>query len=171
MTRARLVLTFALAILAQACAATTQLSAGNDIHAFLLSIRDDDQARFDAHVDRAALKSQLRAKLIVDASRKSDDLGALAAVVARPLVNFAVDNLVQPEVFRAAAAELGYSADRPIPNTLLIAQALKPIDATHVCATKKRDGPCIFDFTDEGGVWRLTAFEGDRSLLRLPRGL
>jgi hypothetical protein len=171
MTRARLALVLALAILAPACAATTQLSAGNDIHAFLMSIRDDDQASFDAHVDRAALKAQLRAKLIVDASRKSDDLGALAAVVARPLVNFAVDNLVQPEVFRAAAAEFGYSPDRPIPNTLVIAQALRPIDDTHVCVVKKHDGPCIFDFTDEGGVWRLTAFEGDRSLLRLPRGL
>jgi len=53
----------------------------------------------------------------------------------------------------------------------VIAQALKPIDATHVCVVKKRDGPCIFDFADEDGVWRLTAFEGDRSLLRLPKGL
>jgi hypothetical protein len=171
MTRLRLALVVALTMLMQACAATTQLSAGNDIHAFLLSIRDDDQASFDAHVDRAALKIQLRGKLIADASRRSDDLGALAAVVGRPLVDFAVDNLVQPEVFRAAAAELGYSPDKPIPNTLVIAQALKPIDETHVCVVKKHDGPCIFDFTDEGGAWRLTAFEGDRSLLRLPKGL
>ena len=171
MTGPRLALVVALTMLMQACAATTQLSAGNDIHAFLLSIRDDDQASFDAHVDRAALKIQLRGKLIADASRRSDDLGALAAVVGRPLVDFAVDNLVQPEVFRAAAAEFGYAPDRPIPNTLVIAQALKPIDETHVCVVKKRDGPCIFDFTQEAGVWRLTAFEGDRSLLRLPKGL
>ncbi len=170
MTRAKLALILGLAILAQACAATTQLSAGADIHAFLLSIRDDDQASFDAHVDRAALKVQLRGKLIAEASRRSDDLGALAAVVGRPLVDFAVDNLVQPEVFRAAAAELGYSRDRPIPNTLVIAQALKPIDDTHICVVRKRDGPCIFDFTQEASVWRLTAFEGDRSLLRLPKG-
>jgi Protein of unknown function (DUF2939) len=168
MTRVRLALILAFAILVQACAATTQLSAGNDIHAFLLSIRNDDQASFDAHVDRAALKAQLRAKLIVDASRKSDDLGALAAIVGRPLVDFAVDNLVQPEVFRAAAAEFGYSPDRPIPNSLVIAQALRPIDAAHVCAVKTRDGPCIFDFADEGGVWRLTGFEGDRGLLSRP---
>lgn len=171
MTRVRLTLIAALAILVQACAATTQLSAGSDIHAFLLSIRDDDQAEFDAHIDRAALKTQLRAKLIVDATSRGGDLGALAAVVGRPLVDFAVDNLVQPEVFRAAAAEFGYSPDRPIPNTLVIAEALKPIDADHVCITRKHDGPCVFDFTNEGGVWRLTAFEGDRSLLRLPKGL
>ncbi len=170
MTRIRLVILVALAVLAQACAGATQLSAGSDIHAFLLSIRDDDQASFDAHVDRPALKAQLRTRLMADAGR-GGDLGALAAAVGQPLVNFAVDNLVQPQVFRAAAAEFGYSPDRPIPNTLVIAQALKPIDADHVCVPKKRDGPCIFDFTDEGGVWRLTAFEGDRSLLRLPKGL
>jgi hypothetical protein len=171
MTRARLAIVVLSALVVQACAATTQLSAGADVHAFLVSIRDDDQAAFDAHVDRAALKAQLRGKLIADAGRRSDELGALAAAVGRPLVDFAVDQLVQPEVFRAAAAELGYSADRPIPNTFVIAQALRPIDADHVCVTKKRDGPCIFDFTNEGGTWRLTAFEGDRSLLRLPKGL
>jgi Protein of unknown function (DUF2939) len=171
MTRFRLVIVIALAILAQACAGATQISAGSDIHAFLLSIRDDDQAAFDAHIDRPALKRQLRAKLIVDASRRSDDLGALAAVVGRPLVDFAVDNLVQPEVFRAAAAEFGYSPDRPIPSTLVIAEAIRPIDDDHVCVPRKRDGPCVFDFTNEGGVWRLTAFEGDASLLRLPKGI
>jgi hypothetical protein len=171
MTRVRLVLVVAIALLAQACAGTTQLSAAGDIHAFLLSIRDDDQARFDAHVDRGALKAQLRARLMVDAARQGGDLGALAAIVGRPLVDLAVDQLVQPEVFRAAAAELGYSPDRPIPGVIAIAQALKPIDETHVCVVRKRDGPCIFDFADEGGVWRLTAFEGDRSLLRLPKGV
>jgi hypothetical protein len=171
MIRARLAAIVLLALAVQACAATTQLSAGSDVHAFLVSIRDDDQAAFDAHVDRPALKAQLRAKLIADAGRRSDELGALAAAIGRPLVDFAVDQLVQPDVFRAAAAEFGYSADRPIPNTFIIAQALKPIDADHVCVTKKHDGPCIFDFTNEGGTWRLTAFEGDRSLLRLPKGL
>ena len=171
MTPARITLLVVLALLASACAGTQRLSAASDIHAFLLSVRDDDQATFDAHVDRAALKAQLRAKLIADASRHSDALGALAAVVGRPLVNFAVDDLVQPEVFRAAAAELGYSPDKPIPGAIGIAQALRSVDDSHVCVITKRDGPCVMDFTDEDGVWRLTAFEGDKSLLRLPRGL
>jgi hypothetical protein len=171
MTRVRLLLIATLAILVQACAATTQLSAGSDIHAFLLSIRDDDRAVFDAHIDRPALKAQLRERLMADAARQGGDLGALAAVIGRPLVDAAVDNLVQPDVFRAAADYLGYSPDRPIPNTFVIAQALRPIDADHVCVAKKRDGPCIFVFANEDGVWRLTAFQGDKSLIRLPRGL
>jgi hypothetical protein len=168
--RVRLILVLALGLLAQACAGPTQLSAANDIHAFLLSIRDDDQAGFDAHVDRSALKAQLRARLMVDATRQGGDVGALAALFGKPLVDLAVDQLVQPQVFRAAAAQFGYSPDQPIPGVIAIAQALKPIDDAHVCVVRKRDGPCIFDFTNEAGVWRLTAFEGDRSLLRLPKG-
>jgi hypothetical protein len=167
----RFILTAALVLMLQACAATTDLSAASDIHAFLLSIRDGDEAAFDAHVDRPALKAQLAARLEVDAARQGGDLGALAAAFGRPLIDIAVDQLVRPQVFRAAAAELGYSPDRPIPGTLVIAQALKPIDQSHVCVVQKHGGPCLFDFTDEGGVWRLTAFEGDKSLLRLPKGL
>ena len=39
-----------------------------------------------------------------------------------------------------------------------------------VCATRKQDGPCLLIFTKaEDGHWRLSGFEGDASMLRLPR--
>ncbi|HXQ12229.1 MAG TPA: DUF2939 domain-containing protein [Caulobacteraceae bacterium] len=143
------------------CASTARLSAGGDIHAFLVSIRDDDKTAFNAHVDRPALKAQLRDKLVADAARRDASLGALAAALGPPLVDVAVDKLVQPEVFREVAEELGYSPDKPLPNSLSIAEALRLIDDDHVCVVRKKGAPCIFVFTDEGGVWRLTAFEGD----------
>jgi hypothetical protein len=157
--------------LAAACGVTTQLGAAGDIHAFLISIRDDDQQGFDAHVDRDALKTQLRARLIADASRNPSGLGALAAAFSRPLVDVAVDGLVQPDVFQAVADYLGYSRETPIPNQIAIAEALKPIDADNVCVTRKHNGPCILVFRNESGVWRLVAFEGDSKLLKLPNGL
>jgi hypothetical protein len=146
-----------------ACASTARLSAAGDIHAFLVSIRDDDKTAFNAHVDRPALKAQLRDKLVADAARRDAGLGALAAALGPPLVDVAVDKLVQPEIFREVAEELGYAADKPLPGSLAIAEALRPIDDTHVCVVRKKDAPCIFVFADEGGVWRLTAFEGDLS--------
>jgi hypothetical protein len=36
-----------------------------------------------------------------------------------------------------------------------------------VCATKLKNGPCMLMFTQEDGVWRLTGFEGDTSMLRI----
>ena len=43
------------------CATTEGLSAAGDVHALLVSIRDNDKAAFDAHVDRKALEAQLQA--------------------------------------------------------------------------------------------------------------
>lgn len=167
----RLVLTFAAVSLIAACGVTAQLGAANDIHAFLIAIRDDDSKAFDAHVDRDALKTQLRARLIADAAKDQSGLAALAAAFSRPLVDVAVDELVQPDVFQAVASYLGYSRATPIPNQIVIAEALKPIDADNVCVTRKHNGPCVLVFRNEAGVWRLVAFEGDAKLLKLPKGL
>ncbi len=164
--RARVLIVAALVLLLQACTGPVRLSAASDIHAFLVSIRDDDKATFFAHVDRPALKAQLSAKLVADAARRSDAAAALAAIAGPPLVGLAVDELVKPEVFRAVAERLGYSPDKPIPDPVQIAQALRPIDDSHVCVAEARDKPCLLTFTNEGGVWRLTAFNGDASLLR-----
>jgi hypothetical protein len=165
-TSARAILAAAIVLLLQACTGPVRLSAASDIHAFLISIRDDDRATFFAHVDRPALKAQLSAKLIVDAQRHSDTAAAIAAIAGPPLVGLAVDELVKPQVFRAVAERLGYSPDKPIPDPVQIAQALRPIDDSHVCVAEARDKPCLLTFTNEGGVWRLTAFNGDVSLLR-----
>ena len=63
MSRIRALL-FGLAALAlSACATAHRLDAAGDVHALLISIRDNDQAAFDAHVDRPALKKDLQAKL------------------------------------------------------------------------------------------------------------
>ncbi len=102
MRRARVLLAAAAGLLA-ACASTARLSAADDIHAFLLAIRDDDKAAFNAHVDRPALKAELQDRLVAEAARQDSGLGALAAALGAPLVDVAVDHLVQPEVFRAVA--------------------------------------------------------------------
>src|SRR6185312_13401335 len=91
--------------------------------------------------------------------------GAVAEIAGPAVVSLAVDALVKPRVFRAVAERLGYSPDKPIPDSMEIAQALRPIDDTHVCVAERKDKPCLFIFTDEAGVWRLTAFEGDAALL------
>ena len=165
----------ALAALTMAsCAETTKIDAAGDIHAFLIAIRDGDRATFDAHVDRPVLKDQIRARLMAQAARRNDQLGGLAAlgvVLGRPLVDSLSDALIQPDVFRAVAEYLGYSAQTPIPNQLVIASALRRLDDADVCAAKKKDGPCVLVFRNEAGVWRLVGFEGDASMLRGPKGV
>lgn len=148
------------------CLATARLSAADDIHAFLVAIRDGDQTAFNLHVDRSALRTELRDKLVAEAARRDAGLGALAAALGPALVDVAVDKLVQPQVFRLVAETAGYSPDKPLPGAVQIAEGLRSLDDAHVCVARTRSAPCIFTFADEGGVWRLTAIEADPALLR-----
>ncbi len=170
----RAVLPALMALVLAGCAETTKIDAAGDIHAFLISIRDGDQAAFDAHVDRPLLKEQIRARLMARAAKRGDQAGELAAlgvVLGRPLIDSLADAFIQPDVFRAVAEYLGYSPQTPIPGQLVIASSLRRLDDADVCAAKKKDGPCVLVFRNEAGVWRLVAFEGDASLLRGPKGL
>lgn len=162
-----LVLTGVLSI--AACSTVHRLTAANDVHALLVSIRDNDQATFDAHVDRDALKQEIEARLAdqTQKSKKAESWGALGAMLAPAIAKYAGDNLIQPKMFRQVADFYGYRASSPVPNTLAIAGALKPLPDGRVCATKKKNGPCMLMFTQTAGVWRLSGFEGDMSMLRI----
>jgi hypothetical protein len=143
----------ALALALSACAGMTRYDAAGDVHAFLVSIRDGDKAAFDAHVDRPALKAQIKARFLA-ATAKSHGGGswaALGAALIRPLVEY-----------------LGYSENTPIPNRVEIAGALRQLDGDRVCVVRKKGGPCVLIFKLEDGTWRLIGFEGDPALLRAP---
>jgi hypothetical protein len=149
-----------------ACATATRYSASSDIHDFLVAVRDDDQAAFDAHIDRPALKANLKARLLAAAADRygvasPNTLGALA--LAGPVANLAVDSLARPEVFQAAAALLGYGPETRVPNFLVIGQVVRPLDSQRVCVEAKRR--CTFIFREEDGRWKLVAFDGDLGLL------
>ena len=161
----RLVLVLAALILA-GCVTAQKLGAANDVHALLVSIRDNDSATFDAHVDHEALKQELQARLgeAIGKNKKTKDL---AALLGPSVIDFADQALVRPKTFRLVAEQYGYKADTKIPGPLAISQALKTLPDGRVCATKKKDGPCLLVFTKEQGVWKLTSFEGDSSMLRL----
>lgn len=153
------------AALLAGCATVERYDASADIRAFLIAVRDGDRAGFDAHVDRPALKRNLRARLLAAQARRSgpDSAGAALALLAGPLVDVAVDALVQPEVFRAAAALAGYGAETRIPGALAIGQGVRPLDSQRVCA--EIDRRCAFIFKREDGVWRLIDYAGDLGLL------
>ena len=154
-----------------ACASLPKFEAAGDVHDFLVSIRNADRAVFDAHVDKDALKAQLRARLLAETAKAkgADSLGALGAFLAGPLVDAAADALIRPEVFRAVAEYLGYKPEQPIPDRLVIAQAMKRIDDDRVCVVEKKSGPCVLIFQKEGPTWKLAGFEGDLGRLRTKR--
>lgn len=160
------------ALVVSSCATATRLDAGADVHAFLLAIRDNDRATFDAHVDRAALKRQIEGRLIAEA--RGSNLGSggqvLASILAGPAASVAGEVFIQPRVFRSAAVALGYSPERPIPGRLAIAQALRYTGPGEVCVARDRQGPCLLIFEYDGASWRLTDFGGDLGDIRRELG-
>jgi hypothetical protein len=156
-----------LALALSACATVQKLPAANDVHALLISIRDDDAATFDSLVDRPALQREIADRLAAEGA-KDKRYGALAALLAPGLAQLAGDTLIQPRVFRAVAEHYGYTANTRIPNVLEVSQALRQLPDGRICAISKKDGPCLLDFTKAAdGHWKLSGFEGATSMLRL----
>lgn len=156
----------AVALALSACATAEKLGAANDVHALLISIRDDDRASFNAHVDHEALKAQMGE--VIDAQvAKNNNIRALASLLGPSTLDVADELLVQPRTFRLVAEQYGYRRDTQLPGAMAISQALKTLPDGRVCATQKKNGPCLLIFTREQGVWKLSGFQGDSKMLRL----
>ena len=153
-----------------ACATTSRVAAAGDIHALLVAVRDDNEAAFQARVDKPALERELEGKLLERTQRSGDEsVAALGALFAHPLARAAGETLLRPEAFRAIAEYYGYRPGMPIPNQLEIAGALRALPDGRVCAARRHGGACLLTFADENGIWRLVSFDGDLSDLKLPK--
>jgi hypothetical protein len=156
----------AVAGLAAACSTVERYDASSDVHAFLVAVRDGDEATFDAHVDRPALKANLKARFLAATASKYGvgSTRTLTAALAQPLIDVAVDGLVHPQVFKAAAELEGYGPDTSIPGSFVIGQRIRPTGPDRVCAVIR--DKCSFVFKREDGVWKLIDFDGDFGLLK-----
>ncbi|MDE2355741.1 MAG: hypothetical protein KGL69_03200 [Alphaproteobacteria bacterium] len=148
----------------QACATPERLAAAGDVHALLVSIRDDDRAGFDAHIDRTALEAEVQAVLMRRAARLGAAGTGLGVLASGPLAHAAGTLLLRPDTFRAIAYAYGYQPGAPLPHTLALATALRPSGSDQVCAVAPRTGACLLTFAREDGVWRLVAFDAHRIL-------
>jgi hypothetical protein len=152
-----------------ACATVERFDAAGDIHALLVAIRDGDKATFDMHVDRPALKEQLRSRVLAGIIKRLGPAGAALAPVVDAGLNPALDAAIQPEVFLAVAEAQGYAPSKPLPGRAALTGSLRKLDDERVCVVTKKGGPCVLDFRNEAGTWKLVAFEGGEDMLRLPQ--
>lgn len=129
---------------------STQLDAAEDIRAFLLAVEAKDRAAFDAHVDRTALKADLRRQLAAQG-------GAAALLAESNAGDRILDGLIAPEAFNLAV-ERAVPALNRTPSAPEIAAVLKTLDAHRVCLPSGGlDGPCAVTFVKQGETWRLVS--------------
>jgi hypothetical protein len=158
------------ALVLASCATVQKLDAAGDVHALLIAIRDDDQATFDALVDRRALRLEIEQRLVTEARRSGPVPSGLAALLAPGLARLAGDTLIQPGVFRSVAAYYGYRRDMKIPGPVGISTMLRQMPDGRVCAVTKKSGPCLLIFAHApDGRWKLAGFEGDVGMLQIKR--
>ena len=147
----------AMACALTACAPVARIEAASDVHAFLISIRDNDRDGFDAHVDRRAVESELESRILAQTGqpKSGDTVRALGAIFAKPLSKLAGDAFLRPDAFRAVAEYYGYRPDMQIPGDIAIAAVLRRLPDGSVCATLKHDGPCASSLSPtKNGTWK-----------------
>lgn len=151
------------AFVISACATVPRFEAAGDVHALLVAVRDGDKGAFEAHIDRPALRNQLRARFIEEQARHHGEQSwqVMGAALGGPLFGVVADRLIQPDVLRALALRFGYSPERPLPSQLQIATALRLLDPDRVCVFTQRGGPCALIFKREQGAWKLVDFQAD----------
>ena len=164
----RAVLIALVALTLSACATVQKLDAAGDVHALLISIRDNDRATFDSLVDRRALQREIQGRLMAEASKKDERIAVLAALLGPSVAEVAGNALIQPNVFRAVAEYYGYTPQTRIPGQIGISTALRQLPDGRVCAMKNKDGRCMLTFTKAvDGRWKLSGFDGELSMLRM----
>ena len=164
----REVLIALVALTLSACATVQKLDAAGDVHALLISIRDNDRATFDSLVDRRALQREIQGRLMAEASKKDERIAVLAALLGPSVAEVAGNALIQPNVFRAVAEYYGYTPQTRIPGQIGISTALRQLPDGRVCAVKNKEGPCMLTFTKAvDGRWKLSGFDGELSMLRM----
>lgn len=151
-----------LLVLASCQQAATQYDAAEDVRAFVVAVRENDQATFERHIDRPALRAQ-----VLEQIRAAVGDSPLAGAVAEG----AVDQLIRPESFKLALERAGAPARTP--TVAEIATQLRVVEGGRVCLPRSPEGPCAITFAQSGAqagaqageVWRLVAIDsGDVSV-------
>jgi hypothetical protein len=157
-------LTAAAVLSLAACDAVPRYRAAKGVRDFLAAIQKNDHRAFDAHVDRAKLKDDVRRQLAASADGADEDIGR---VIGGPAVDDVMNRMISPESFRIVWMRSGVSIRRA-PNALEIAPLLRMLGEDRACLRNPRRGsPCILTFEDENGVWKLVGvnagLSGDES--------
>lgn len=133
-----------------ACGKPPAKAAAPDIQAVLTAIQSGDAKAFEAHLDRPAVRADLRQQLM-SISR------ADALVVDGGPSDFALDRRIGPDavkLVRQGSAEPLAAAPSPAQTAALI----KPVDKSRVCVHDLTPAQaCVLTFAKEPAGWRLVA--------------
>jgi hypothetical protein len=152
-SRLRVAALCALAMTAQACGQAPQKDAGASVQALLAAIAAGDAQAFEAHIDRPALRTDLRGQMIGVARANGLDVGGPS--------DFALDRMIGPQAFHLVQPG-GQAPLAAPPSPAQVAAQLKTIDKARVCLHDLTpQQKCLLTFAREKPGWRLVGMPAD----------
>lgn len=110
-----------------------------------------DRVAFEAEIDRAAVREDLRRQVTGLAK------GAALDVDGGPS-EFALDRMISPAAFRLVHAGSG-EALREAPTAKQVAPLMQVLDGRHACLKDAERGGCLLTFAKGNGHWRLVGMK------------
>ena len=133
--------------------------AAQGIHDFFSAVERGDSQAFEAHIDRPALRGQMRSGIGEAIGARGQAAEVLNDLLGSRSADQAIDRMISPESFRI----VWKASNAPIktaPSAWQIAPMLKMIPPDQACLPKKPGAAdCVMTFRDEGGTWKLVAVD------------
>ena len=126
------------------CASAPLFSAPDDVHRFLIAVRDNDQAAFEALVHEQV--STAGDRCYNEGLRGPAFMECYRLGITSP-------DVLPPSAFRGIAASFGYRAGRSGSGPVGI--PLKSVSHDQVCVRAQHHGDCLLFFARHGKGWRL----------------
>jgi hypothetical protein len=150
----------ALAVTLGGCDIGVRADASKAIERFLTAVHDDDRKAFEAAIDRAALRADLRDQL-------TDLARAKGVVVEGGPSEFALDRMINPAAFRLVEARTGQALPAA-PKVAAIALMMHVRDRSHVCVGDPGKPRCLLSFAKRDGTWRLVGMQATDLKIEVP---
>jgi hypothetical protein len=132
------------------CGGAAPKGAAESASRLLAAALKGDRVAFEAEIDRAAVRDDVR-RQIADVAR-----GKALEVEGGPS-EFALDRMISPAAIRVVHAGTGEALTAP-PTTAQVAKLMREVDGKRACV-RGRKGDCLLTFAKEKRDWRLVGMK------------
>ena len=132
------------------CAGDAPKGAAESASRLLAAALKGDRVAFEAEIDRAAVRDDVR-RQIADVAR-----GSVLDVEGGPS-EFALDRMISPAAIRVVHAGTGETLTAP-PTPAQVAKLMREVDGSRACL-RGRKGDCLLTFAREKRDWRLVGMK------------
>ena len=132
------------------CGGAAPQGAAESASRLLAAALKGDRVAFEAEIDRAAVRDDVR-RQIADVAR-----GSVLDVEGGPS-EFALDRMISPAAIRVVHAGTGETLTAP-PTPAQVAKLMREVDGSRACL-RGRKGDCLLTFAREKRDWRLVGMK------------